>query len=103
MKVIHKFDLSLALISGFMKIQSLGPNLKPLSVQIQNGRLCLWAVVDLPRVSSEPLGESETLTTRYVKIFGTGHEVEHFDDLEYIDTVQDGQYVWHVFINKDAP
>ena len=72
-----------------------------LSVQMQHGNLCLWAIVD-----PEKLLENE-----YFVIVGTGHPVpEKPKYLQYLGTVQqaarlknlfpehaDGALVWHVF------
>ena len=58
-----------------------------LSAQMQNEKICLWAKV------------SNTLTKRKkdVYIYGTGTCIQE-DDLSYVGTVQDGIYVWHIFI-----
>lgn len=61
---------------------------KPLSVGIQdNGEIYLWAI-------SNP----ETNHRWEVVLVGTGCEVpERFDlSKHFVDTVQDGIYVWHV-------
>ncbi len=64
-----------------------------LSVQVQNGRPCLWAAVD----------PSETeLEKRLFRIAGTGHPI--YDDVVdgFIGTIQlyDGKLVFHVFEAK---
>lgn len=58
-----------------------------LSVQLQGGKICLWAIVD---PSSRP-------QARCIRIAGTGHPIE--DGLAFIGTVQTvgGVLVWHVF------
>lgn len=56
-----------------------------LTAQMQGGTLCLWAKV---KPDNEP-------TMRRIRIFGTG---QYFTgEPSYIATVQDGQFVWHVF------
>jgi hypothetical protein len=57
---------------------------KILHVGMQGIYICLWCLVDphAPRVE------------RRFKVFGTG---EYIDAGEYIGTVMEGPYVWHVF------
>jgi len=57
---------------------------RPLAVQVQAGDMCLWAAVD----SRAPLVRHK------FNIGGTGHPLP---DGEYIGSVQDGPYVWHIF------
>lgn len=61
-----------------------------LSVQVQNGRPCLWAAVD---------PSEQTLEERWFRIAGTGHPIQ--DDVVdgFIGTIQmyDGRLVFHVF------
>lgn len=59
----------------------------PLCAQMQHGAITVWASVD-PRSELEP--------RRFV-IVGTGNEGPPFDGLTYLSTVQDRQFVWHVF------
>lgn len=60
---------------------------KPLTVQVQNGTPCLWAIVD----------PGEPKRTRGFRIIGTGHPF--YGDAKYIGTFQlhDGELVFHVF------
>ena len=60
-----------------------------LDVQIQNGRLCLWAVVD---------PDKDNLS-RCFRVFGTGWDLPYRFTTRYkhLKTVQDGGFVWHVF------
>lgn len=64
-----------------------------LSVQVQNGRPCLWAAVDPNEL---------TLEERLFRISGTGHPIQ--DDVVdgFIGTIQmyDGKLVFHVFEMK---
>lgn len=59
---------------------------KLLHVAMQNGKLCVWALVwpQLPKV------------TRRLVIYGTGDAIER-GERAYVGTVMDGQFVWHVF------
>ena len=60
-----------------------------LSVQVQNGEPCVWAIVD-PEALSE---------TRMFRVIGTGWEVESFDGLKFTGTfqLQGGSLVFHLF------
>lgn len=54
----------------------------------QDGEIRMWAMVD---------PEAETETRRFL-VQGTGRDIEYdVDDLLYMDTVQRGTFVWHVF------
>lgn len=61
-----------------------------LSVQEQNGELCLWALVDPAEKKTE---------TRTFRVHGTGHDINAADLVGYIGTVQQSalSLVWHVF------
>lgn len=59
-----------------------------LSAQLQGGRLTMWAMVN-----NEPPTEP-----RVIVIFGTGHAIPYRpSSLVFIDTVQQGPLVWHIF------
>ena len=62
-----------------------------LDIQVQNGEVYLWALVD-PEADTE---------TRFIEIFGTGHPVVYDMGVsrEYISTFQmkGGQLVFHAF------
>jgi len=62
-----------------------------LTVQEQNGVLCLWALVD------DEVSESE-FKTYTLRMVGTDHPIE-YDNSRYINTVQTagGKLVWHFF------
>ncbi len=64
---------------------------QPLTVQVQNGKICLWCEADL---------ETE-MTTKTIEIYGTGHYVRS-DEFQrgYIGTVQqdEGRLVWHIYM-----
>lgn len=86
MKTIHKYPLE---ITGEQQID-MPEDSRILSVQVQDGKVCLWAMVDT---------ETEKVK-RNVRIFGTGSPVD-LDGLSYIGTVQQNYLVWHVFIHID--
>ena len=71
---------------------SLPAGAKILSMQVQHGRPCLWALV-------EPNAASECWT---VRIVGTGAPFELQPHEAYLGTVQmnDGALVWHAFGGK---
>lgn len=58
-----------------------------LTVQMQGGIPCAWAIVNPDKVSRK----------YKVVIIGTGWECQRIDASRYIGTVQDGGYVWHCF------
>jgi hypothetical protein len=60
---------------------------KVLHADMQNGRLCLWAMVDV----AAPMGQ------RVFFVIGTGHDFGGLSADQHIATVQDGALVWHVF------
>lgn len=61
-----------------------------LSVASQDGRLCLWAMVQPGATSSAP---------RNIRIIGTGIPIADAtaEQMEFIGTVVIRMYVWHVF------
>lgn len=86
MKTIYKYPLT---AQSKQSIQlprfSMG-----LSVQLQHGGPCLWALID----TEEPVQEY------IVHAYGTGHEIDELPaGFEYLGTVQsaDGYLVFHFF------
>lgn len=66
-----------------------------ISVQPQNGVLCMWALVD---------SEQNKKELRRLWVFGTGNPIEgsaydafHQGKMIHLATVKDGSFVWHVF------
>ena len=82
MKTIWKFALS---VTDY-QWQDWPKGAKILSVQMQDGKVCVWAVVD-PTAEYEP---------RSFGVVGTGN-LCWCDDWEFIGTVQERVFVWHVF------
>lgn len=82
---IYKYTLAL---TDEQVVEMPGP-LNLLSVQMQKGALCLWAVV----CDGAPLEKVE------IKVVGTGNPFDDYLDWSkhYVGTVQDGRFVWHVF------
>lgn len=60
---------------------------KVLHVGIQEGAPCLWVLVD-------PEAEKEH---REFMTYGTGHYIRDVHEIDYIGTVDDGAFVWHVY------
>lgn len=57
---------------------------KALHVNTQRGKLCLWAEV-IPSIGEKVV----------IQVLGTGYGVP--DNYEYIGTVMDGNFVWHIY------
>ena len=91
MPVIWKYPLE---VMGEQDIEM--PSGRILSVQNQGGQLVLWAAVD-------PDAEPHKVK---IVIKGTGHpfEWDHEEGtLSYFTSVQQGEFVWHVFIVNELP
>lgn len=65
---------------------------RPLCVQVQKGKVCLWAEVD------QGLTDGPTTVIRTFFVIGTGHRVPR-EAKTYIGTFQlnDGDLVFHVY------
>lgn len=59
---------------------------KILYVDIQNNKLALWAVVD----------PDKPIESIHIQLIGTGHSIE-MENKNYIGTIIDGSFVWHIF------
>lgn len=62
----------------------------PLSVEIQNGKLCVYVAVNVPAASTE-------LTEHTFHSVGTGMFIPDVENLMFLDSVTDRTYVWHIF------
>jgi hypothetical protein len=82
MLTVHKYHFDIDGYAG--KCQ--GRPIQPLKVDIQNGTPTLWMLVD---TDAQP-------TNLDIIVTGTGHEVQK--GWTYCGTVQDGRFVWHVWI-----
>lgn len=64
---------------------------KILSVQVQNGDPCLWALVDSMRTKQEYT----------IQIVGTGQYIDDpLEELQFLETFQIDSFVGHVFYKK---
>jgi hypothetical protein len=59
---------------------------KFLTAQLQAGEWCIWYLCN----------DQQPMTSRKIVVVGTGHETPS-GVLDYIDTIQDGAYVFHLF------
>jgi hypothetical protein len=84
MKTIFKYPLSVT----DTQVVSMPKNADVFSAQFQGDQLCTWALVDT---------EAET-EDREFRIFGTGNPFELSGMFRFVDTAQQGQFVWHVFV-----
>lgn len=85
MMTIYKYPIALS--AG--QVLRIPKGAEPLSVQMQDGNICMWARVD----TSQPLRDFE------IAIYGTGHELpdKNGERLMHLGTVQRGAFVWHIF------
>ena len=83
MKTIYKYEVPLQDSSEILMPQGA----KILSVQEQRGRPQIWALVDR---ANKP-------EARKFVLKGTGHEADGVEYMQFIGTVQIGQYVFHLF------
>lgn len=65
---------------------------KILSLQVQNGIPCLWAMVD----------ESARVKQRVFRTRGTGFPCDDLMELPFVGTYQQDSLVWHVFDSGDS-
>lgn len=94
MIVIHKATVAM----GNSLLSSVPPTLlphdaKPLAARMQNRTLCVWYETD-NRLDAVGL-------VRRVRVVGTGESAPARFESDYVETVLDGPYVWHVYL--DAP
>ena len=82
MKTVYKYPIELyvSTIEIYREAEILSIGYDPI------GQLCLWALIDTEH-------EKEFITILTV---GTGWELPE-NGLEFIDTIKDGPYMWHVF------
>ena len=68
-------------------------NSEIMDIQFQNDNLVMWALVD---------PESEQIEVK-INMYGTGLEI-HNNTIkdEYLTTIQDGELVWHFFMNYEV-
>jgi len=84
---IYKYQLRLTETQTI----SINSNARLLTVQMQNGVITLWAMVDIKAPKED----------RVFYIVGTGSEATYMVDKLYVGTVQANSFVWHIFTTKD--
>ena len=93
MTTIWKYDLD---VTDIQKV-SMPMGAMPLHVAIQNPNsgvertIQLWAAVDPARPKED----------RLFAVVGTGNPAPEPDDAEYVGSVIDGPFVWHVFAESE--
>lgn len=76
------------------QIKRIAPAIKlPLGSQvlragIQNREVFIWALVNL---------DETEFVEREFAVWGTGWEIEEYPNVDFISTVFEGPYVWHIF------
>jgi hypothetical protein len=89
MQVIYKYKIftedSLIRNQGIASVD-MPKKAKILCVQMQDSQPYIWAIVD----------PEEKTEVRKIRIIGTGWKMEKIEG-EYLDTVQQGPLVWHIF------
>lgn len=87
MRSIWKFDVPVA---DRLLIQ-MPEGAKVLCVQVQNETPCIWAKVDP--------GTKVPVEVREFRVYGTGHNIDESEALEYVGTFQllGGSFVGHLF------
>jgi hypothetical protein len=85
MKTIWKFPLKV----DDVQLVPMPMGAEVLTMQIQDGQPCLWALVD----------GGERQEQRLIEIFGTGNPIHEDAGIQrrYIGTFQQSPFVWHVF------
>ena len=60
-----------------------------------SGDICVWAIVD-------PEAEIDEKTEYDILQIGTGWDFsqDELDSMEFIGTVKEGPYIWHIFVNQ---
>lgn len=86
MKRVYKYPLRV----NDRQIVKLPKCAEILSVQIQRGDICLWALIDTSVKETNDVA---------IRIHGTGHDIEYDGNLRFIGTVQMllGDIVFHIF------
>jgi hypothetical protein len=90
MKKIYKYPIEIADVQTLR----LPVDAEILTVQIQNDQPFLWATVNSHNL--------DYMADYKIWIFDTGHPITNYEDLVFINTIQqmEGRLVWHVFKEK---
>ena len=88
MRRVYKY--SLLFVDKVQEIE-LPSHAEVLHVEMQGGRLCMWALVDTNTEVVEP-------RRRFI-VRGTGHDIDPAFVLRHVSTLMhhDGLLVWHIF------
>lgn len=88
MAVVYKYQL----VVTDWQLVTMPKEAKILTVQVQNGTPCIWALVN-------PENETEDVP---IRIHGTGHNISDPERLAYIGTFQMPRYglVFHAFLEQ---
>lgn len=87
MNLIHKYPIFPNRICSLGKYAIIMPkNARILKVATQGDSICFWTLFDR---------RTEERETRYFYVIGTNQIIP--DGALYLDTVFDGDYVWHIF------
>jgi hypothetical protein len=92
MHTIHKYPLDFfkePIQFQIVALKAGGDDCKPLCIQLQNDRPCLWVQLDL---------ESPTIKFLQVQIVGTGQSIEDPELHGYLSTIQHLGFVWHFYV-----
>jgi len=81
METIYKYEGKI----GIFELE-MPKGAKILSCQMQKDILCIWALVDKFKSTKKSV----------FNVYGTGLDIDPTDK-EYISTVQNGPFVWHIF------
>ena len=63
----------------------------PLSVQVQEGAICIWFFVD----------EKNEKVATTVHVVGAGYNPSKVKLSDFVGTVQTPPFVWHVFVERN--
>lgn len=83
MNVIYKYPLT---ITDYQELD-IPSGATLLDAQFQNGQLVLWALCS----------QTEEMGKRAIYIRGTGNKFTHILGENYLKSVQEGNFVWHIF------
>lgn len=84
LEIIYKYEIPL----GDKPKLHLPKGGRVLSIQNQNDKICIWAIID---PSQKIIHEYELL------IVGTGHQLPDLTQYTYLSSIQQGSFVWHLF------
>lgn len=90
MNIIWKYSIGINRICSISKAGIMLPkNGRILKVGMQGDSVCFWVMFNHPEAQVE---------ARYFYVIGTNQIVP--EGANYLDTVFDGDYVWHIFEEK---